>query len=100
MTDVTATTPEPINAFAEAATATLRPGPGQDLLFRDARTHNANGPIEPVGDPTLRRDMYDLMKMAPTSMNMCPARIVFVKSDAAKQRLKPALDIREMWKRP
>jgi 3-hydroxypropanoate dehydrogenase len=62
---------------------------GLDLLFRQARTHNV-WTAEPVGDALLRR-VHDLMKMAPTSMNMCPARIVFVKSPAAKERLKPAL---------
>jgi 3-hydroxypropanoate dehydrogenase len=31
------------------------------------------------------------MKMAPTSANCSPARIVFVRSRAAKERLKPAL---------
>jgi len=30
--------------------------------------------------------------MGPTSANMCPLRIVFVKSREAKERLKPALD--------
>jgi len=30
--------------------------------------------------------------MGPTSANMCPLRIVFVKSQAAKEKLKPALD--------
>jgi 3-hydroxypropanoate dehydrogenase len=62
---------------------------GQDLLFHKARTHNV-WTEQPVSDRLLRR-VHDLMKMAPTSMNMCPARIVFVKSDAAKERLKGAL---------
>jgi 3-hydroxypropanoate dehydrogenase len=70
------------------AIATLEPR-GLDLLFRDARTHNV-WTDRPVSDALLRR-VHDLMKLAPTSMNMCPARIIFVKSDAAKQRLKPAL---------
>jgi 3-hydroxypropanoate dehydrogenase len=30
--------------------------------------------------------------MGPTSANMCPMRIIFVKSQEAKARLKPALD--------
>jgi 3-hydroxypropanoate dehydrogenase len=82
-----ATTSNPINAFSQAV-ATLDPA-GRDLLFRQARTHN-QWTEQPVSDPLLW-DIHDLMKMAPTSMNMCPARIVFVKSDAAKERLKPAL---------
>src|SRR5262249_13709905 len=36
--------------------------------------------------------VYDLAKMGPTSANMCPLRVVFVRSKEAKERLKPALD--------
>jgi 3-hydroxypropanoate dehydrogenase len=60
-----------------------------DQLFRNARTHNAWLPRE-VSDAQLRQ-IYDLAKMAPTSANCSPARIVFVKSAAAKERLAPAL---------
>jgi 3-hydroxypropanoate dehydrogenase len=60
-----------------------------DQLFRKARTHSAWLDI-PVTDETLRQ-VYDLMKWAPTSANLSPARIVFVRSAAAKQRLLPAL---------
>lgn len=60
-----------------------------DTLFRNARTHNA-WQDKPVGDELLRQ-VYDLMKWAPTSANSSPARIVFVKSQAAKQRLLPAM---------
>src|SRR5713101_6391302 len=63
---------------------------GLDLIFRNARTHNA-WLHKPVEDALLRQ-VYDLAKMGPTSANMCPMRIVFVKSPEAKQRLKPALD--------
>ena len=63
---------------------------GLDLIFRNARTHNA-WLDKPVAD-TLLRQVYDLAKMGPTSANMCPMRIVFVKSPEAKERLKPALD--------
>src|SRR5262249_27508773 len=62
---------------------------GLDLLFRDARTHNA-WQDRPVEDDLLRQ-VYDLAKMGPTSANMCPMRIVFVKSREAKERLNPAL---------
>ena len=37
------------------------------------------------------KEVVDLMKMGPTSYNCLPARIVFVKSKAAKERLKPHL---------
>ena len=62
---------------------------GLDLMFRKARTHNAwlDRPVEEA----LLRQVYDLAKMGPTSANMCPLRIVFVKSRPAKERLKPAL---------
>jgi 3-hydroxypropanoate dehydrogenase len=63
---------------------------GLDLIFRNARTHNA-WLDKPVEDALLRQ-VYDLAKMGPTSANMSPMRIVFVKSREAKERLKPALD--------
>lgn len=56
-----------------------------DQLFRQARTHNEWLP-QPVSDETLRQ-IYDLMKWGPTSANSSPARIVFVKSGAAKEKL-------------
>src|SRR5437763_12972365 len=63
---------------------------GLDLIFREARTHNV-WLDQPVDDALLRQ-VYDLAKMGPTSANMCPMRIVFVKSREAKEKLKPALD--------
>jgi 3-hydroxypropanoate dehydrogenase len=62
---------------------------GLDLIFRKARTHSA-WQEKPVDDALLRK-VHDLAKMGPTSANMCPMRIVFVKSREAKERLKPAL---------
>jgi 3-hydroxypropanoate dehydrogenase len=63
--------------------------PGLDILFREARTHN--GWLDkPVSD-TLIRQIYDLMKWAPTSANSSPARFVFVRSPAAKERLLAAM---------
>ena len=63
---------------------------GLDLLFRTARTHSA-WQDKPVDDALLAR-VYDLAKIGPTSANMCPMRVVFVRSPAAKEKLKPALD--------
>jgi len=60
-----------------------------DQLFRAARTHNA-WLDKPVSDDTLRQ-VYDLMKWGPTSANSCPARFVFLRSQQAKERLRPAL---------
>ncbi len=62
---------------------------GFDLLFRKARTHAA-WRDELVSDETLRR-LYELLKWGPTSANSCPARILFLRSRAAKERLRPAL---------
>jgi 3-hydroxypropanoate dehydrogenase len=63
---------------------------GLDLIFRAARTHSA-WLDKPVDDALLRR-VYDLAKMGPTSANMCPLRIVFIKSKEAKEKLRPCLD--------
>src|SRR5258705_8226162 len=60
-----------------------------DELFRAARTHSA-WLDWPVTDDQLRR-IYDLMKWGPTSANSSPARILFLRSRAAKERLAPAL---------
>jgi len=61
-----------------------------DQLFRSARSQNG-WQDKPVTDEQLQQ-IYDLMKWGPTSANSCPARLVFVKSDEAKQRLKPSLN--------
>jgi 3-hydroxypropanoate dehydrogenase len=60
-----------------------------DLLFRTARSHN--GWLDkPVTDEMLRQ-LYELMKWGPTSANCSPARIVFVRTSANKERVRPAL---------
>ncbi len=56
-----------------------------DTLFRHARTHNAWSD-RPVTDQQLQQ-IYELMKWGPTSANCSPARIVFVKSAAEKEKL-------------
>lgn len=60
-----------------------------DQLFLKARTHNG-WQLTDVSDDLLR-DVFDLMRMGPTSANMQPARFIFVRSNAAKARLKPCL---------
>lgn len=60
-----------------------------DQLFNDARTHS-HWQEKPVEEATLKQ-LFDLMKMAPTSANCSPARIVFVQSTEAKERLKLCL---------
>jgi 3-hydroxypropanoate dehydrogenase len=58
-------------------------------LFTEARTVNGFQKV-PVSDETLHA-LYDLLKWGPTAFNAQPARFVFVRSDAAKEKLKPAL---------
>jgi 3-hydroxypropanoate dehydrogenase len=57
--------------------------------FLDARTHNAWLPKD-VPD-SLLHELIDIVKLGPTSANCEPARFVFVKSEAAKEKLKPLL---------
>jgi 3-hydroxypropanoate dehydrogenase len=61
-----------------------------DTLFRQARSHNA-WQDKSVSDDLLKQ-LYDLMKMGPTSANSCPGRFVFITSDEAKEKLKACLD--------
>ena len=61
----------------------------QDLIFREARTRNGWKP-DPVSDEQIHQ-IYDLLKWGPTSVNGTPARFVWIKSEAAKQRLAPYL---------
>lgn len=58
-------------------------------LFLDARTHNV-WLDQPVPDDLLRR-LYQLAVQGPTAANTQPARFVFVKTPAAKERLRPHL---------
>ncbi|HXV73516.1 MAG TPA: malonic semialdehyde reductase [Sphingomonadales bacterium] len=60
-----------------------------DQLFRKARSYNRWAEAD-VPAQTLY-ELYELMKFGPTSANCSPLRIVFVKSPAAKARLKPHL---------
>ncbi|GGA47605.1 malonic semialdehyde reductase [Dyella nitratireducens] len=60
-----------------------------DQLFRTARTYNAFLPRE-VTEEQLHA-LYELAKFGPTSANSSPMRLVFVKSAAAKEKLKPFL---------
>jgi 3-hydroxypropanoate dehydrogenase len=58
-------------------------------LFLEARTNRAWQPRD-VPD-SLLIELIDLMKMGPTAFNSLPARVIFVKSKAAKERLRPLL---------
>lgn len=60
-----------------------------EQTFLNARTFN-KFTDQPVTDETLRQ-LYDLAKWGPTSMNSQPARYVFVRSTEAKAKLAEAL---------
>ncbi|HZD98472.1 MAG TPA: malonic semialdehyde reductase [Micromonosporaceae bacterium] len=57
----------------------------QELLFRSARTANSFTD-EPVSDEQVHA-IYDLIKWAPTSMNLQALRIVLVRSPEARAKL-------------
>ncbi|MBD7994017.1 malonic semialdehyde reductase [Arthrobacter sp. Sa2CUA1] len=56
-----------------------------DTLFLEARTANTFSD-EPVTEEQMRA-IYDLTKMGPTSMNIQPMRITWVRSGEARERL-------------
>jgi 3-hydroxypropanoate dehydrogenase len=60
-----------------------------DLILRQARSHYA------WTDKPVPREMleviYEITAAGPTSMNTCPARFIFVTSDAGKDRLAKSL---------
>jgi 3-hydroxypropanoate dehydrogenase len=60
-----------------------------DTLFRMARSYGAFA-SEPVSDAQLHA-IYEVMKHGATTANSQPQRIVFLRSEDAKQRLAPAL---------
>ena len=65
------------------------PGEALEQIFTKARTHSAWS-AQPVSDELLKQ-IYDLMKWGPTSANSSPARIAFVKTKEAKEKLLPCL---------
>jgi 3-hydroxypropanoate dehydrogenase len=60
-----------------------------DIIFRNARTQN-KWLDKPVSN-TMLMAIYDLMRWGPTSANNSPARILFLTTPEAKERLKPHL---------
>ena len=60
-----------------------------DQLFTNARTHNSW--LKKSVNSNLLREIWDLARMGPTSANCSPARILFIVSDNAKERLKQCL---------
>jgi 3-hydroxypropanoate dehydrogenase len=59
--------------------------PALDQLFRTARTRNG-WTDRPVTEQQLR-ELYDLVKLGPTSANSCPARFVWLTSSEGKAKL-------------
>ncbi|GLS18249.1 putative NADH dehydrogenase/NAD(P)H nitroreductase [Labrys miyagiensis] len=60
-----------------------------DQLFRTARTHKdwSDRPVE----EELLRELYELLRWGPTSINSYPARFIFVRSLEGKQKLASAV---------
>ena len=65
------------------------PNESIELLFTKARSHRS-WTERPVSQETLR-ELYEVMKWAPTSVNLAPARFVFVQTELAKEKLYPYL---------
>ncbi len=63
--------------------------PSLAQIFTAARTHNVFLD-KPVSDELLVKAI-ELAKMGPTSANQSPLRVLFLRSQAAKERLRPAL---------
>lgn len=61
-----------------------------DDIFYEARTHRS-WQDRPV-DPDLLVKIHDMAKFGPTSANGSPLRLIYVRSQEAKERLKPVLD--------
>lgn len=65
------------------------PDSALDTLFRQARSHNGWLP-RPVSEAQLCQ-IYELVKWGPTSANCSPMRVVFVRTDEGRERLRPLL---------
>ena len=62
---------------------------GLHTLFEGARTPAAWSE-QPVADEMLRR-LYEVLRNGPTSANCCPARFMFLRTEGARDRLRPTL---------
>lgn len=60
-----------------------------DTIFLKARTYNwwSDRPVP----QSMLEEIWNIARMGPTSANCSPARIVFVTSDRAKEKLRPCL---------
>ncbi len=107
MADETIEALAPVDGFvaevlvAPAPEAAIVPGPptlrapvdpaALDTLFRHARSHYAWRDT-PVDDVKLR-ELFEILRMGPTSANCSPARFLFLRTQWAKERLKPMLSV-------
>ena len=88
-------TPDTLRRDAQEAVRSLRSRISRldddsiDLILRDARSHYA-WTDKPVSDDMLKT-LFEITIQGPTSMNTCPARFVFIRSEAAKDRLAKSL---------
>jgi nitroreductase len=60
-----------------------------DQLFLKARS--SNGFIDKAVPESLLREIYDVAKYGPTSMNTQPARYIMLSTPSAKERILPAM---------
>jgi 3-hydroxypropanoate dehydrogenase len=60
-----------------------------ELIFSQARSQN--GWLDRTVSDEQLHALYEHLKWGPTSMNCSPARFVFLRTTAAKEKLKPAL---------
>jgi 3-hydroxypropanoate dehydrogenase len=74
----------------------LIPDAAFDRLWRTARSFD-DYTAEPVTDAQLRA-LYELAKWGPTTANSQPQRILFLRSQSAKDRLAPALSKQNLEK--
>lgn len=75
--------------MADAAVNARTEGATLAHILREGRTHNGwrDAPVE----PGLLREALALAQLGPTSANSQPARFVFLTTEKAKERLRPAL---------
>jgi 3-hydroxypropanoate dehydrogenase len=67
-----------------------------DLILRQARSHS-DFTDRPVSDEALRA-AHELMKWGPTSANSQPMRILYLRSAASREKLRPALSVTNLDK--
>ena len=75
--------------FATTNPTFTLPDPTLDLLFREARTSNTFSD-EPVSVEQVR-EVFELVKMGPTMMNIQPMRLLLVEKGEGRDRLLPLM---------